>query len=143
MTFDPETDVAVLRVDRLDEAPLALDTDDLGRGTGGAVLGYPGGGSLTIGPAAVLQSYEAEGRDIYNHNLTTRDIYVLQARVRPGQLGRAVRDRPTAGSPASCSPARSATATSATRCEPASWWTTWRRRRPSRTPVSTGACAAD
>ena len=87
VTFDPETDVAVLRVDRLDEAPLALDTDDLGRGTGGAVLGYPGGGSLTIGPAAVLQSYEAEGRDIYNHNLTTRDIYVLQARVRPGSSG--------------------------------------------------------
>ena len=72
MTFDPETDVAVLRVDQLDEAPLALDTDGLSRGSGGVVLGYPGGGNLTIGPAAVLQSYEARGRDIYNHNLTTR-----------------------------------------------------------------------
>ena len=51
------------------------------------MLGYPGGGNLTIGPAAVLQSYQARGRDIYNHNLTTRDIYVLQASVRPGSSG--------------------------------------------------------
>ena len=87
VSFDPQTDVAVLRVAGLREPALPLATDEQARGTGGAVLGFPGGGSLKVGSAAVLQSAEAEGRDIYNQGLTTRAIYVLQATVRPGSSG--------------------------------------------------------
>lgn len=87
VSFDPATDVAVLRVAGLREPALTLATGEQSRGAAGVVLGFPGGGSLTAGPAAVLQAYQARGRDIYNQSLTTRDIYVLQAQVRPGSSG--------------------------------------------------------
>lgn len=85
--FDPNTDFAVLRTTDLAASPLPLASADVGRGTVGAVLGYPGGGPFTISSAAVLQRENALGRDIYDSNLTQRDIYVLQATVRPGNSG--------------------------------------------------------
>lgn len=87
VTFDPDTDLAVLRVDGLNAAPLPLATEVADRGLGGVTLGYPGGGPLTAGPAAVLRSVDAEGRDIYNLDLTRRSIYLLQADIRPGSSG--------------------------------------------------------
>ena len=51
--FDPDLDVALLHVDRLAAPPLAFAPKDPGRGAIGAALGYPGGGALTIVPAAV------------------------------------------------------------------------------------------
>jgi S1-C subfamily serine protease len=85
--FDSRVDIAVLRVGATPGPPLPLDPSDEGRGTQGAVLGYPGGGSLTFGPAAVRRELDAEGRDIYGRSVTTRDVYELQARVRPGNSG--------------------------------------------------------
>src|SRR5205814_9564386 len=57
------------------------------RGTNGAVIGYPGGGPERVEPAVVDGAVSAEGRDIYNSSLVTRQIFVLQARVRPGNSG--------------------------------------------------------
>lgn len=85
--FDPEMDIAVLRVTGLTAKPLALLRTEAPRGTTGAVLGYPGGGSFTYVPAALLQQTKAVGRDIYNQNVTTRDVYEVQADVRPGNSG--------------------------------------------------------
>src|SRR5207237_2344741 len=51
--FNPRMDVAILRVGTTPGKPLALDGGDVSRGTKGAVLGFPGGGRLTIGTAAV------------------------------------------------------------------------------------------
>ena len=89
VVFDPEVDIAVLRVTNLPTSakPLALERSDEPRGTGGAVLGYPGGGPFTAGPAALLTQIEATGRDIYNQNVTTRSVYEIQADVRPGNSG--------------------------------------------------------
>jgi S1-C subfamily serine protease len=83
--FDPEKDVAVLYVPEYRSAPLPFGPAD--RGTEGAVIGYPGGGAEQISPAVVDGKVPAEGRDIYNSNLITREIYVMQARVRPGNSG--------------------------------------------------------
>jgi len=58
-----------------------------GRGTQGAVIGYPGGGPEKTVPAVVDGSISATGRDIYNENLVTRQIFVLQASVHPGNSG--------------------------------------------------------
>jgi S1-C subfamily serine protease len=83
--FDPEKDVAVLYVSGFNEPGMSFGPAD--RGTQGAVIGYPGGQGEKVVPAVVDGQVTAEGRDIYNQNLVTRQIYVLQAEVRPGNSG--------------------------------------------------------
>ena len=83
--FDPEVDIAILRVPGYNGAGLPFAPAQ--RGTGGAVIGYPGGGQERVEAAVVDGSVDAEGRDIYSSNLVTREIYVLQSRVRPGNSG--------------------------------------------------------
>jgi S1-C subfamily serine protease len=85
--LDPHTDIAVLHVDDLEASPLDLATGVAPRGSGGAILGYPGGGPLDVAAGAVLQATEARGRDIYDAEPATRSIYVLQGQVRPGNSG--------------------------------------------------------
>lgn len=85
--FNPRMDVAILRVDVQPGPALSLDGSDVGRGTKGAVLGYPGGGPLTVGTAAVRRDLDASGRDIYGRSVVQRDVYELQATVRPGDSG--------------------------------------------------------
>jgi S1-C subfamily serine protease len=57
------------------------------RGTKGAVIGYPGGGQEKVSAAVVDGRITAEGRDIYNSKLVTRQIFVIEANVRPGNSG--------------------------------------------------------
>jgi S1-C subfamily serine protease len=83
--FDPERDVAVLYVPDFKSAPLVFGPAQ--RGTKGAVIGYPGGGPEQVSAAVVDGRIDAEGRDIYNANLVTRQIFVIQAKVRPGNSG--------------------------------------------------------
>lgn len=85
--FDPAMDLAVLRTTGLGGRALPLLGEDVARGQGGAVLGYPGGGTFTAGPAAVLRRFQAVGRDIYGRDLTRREVYQLQALVRQGNSG--------------------------------------------------------
>jgi S1-C subfamily serine protease len=85
--FDPRVDIAVLRVSTTPGSPLPIDQSEEGRGTQGAVLGFPGGGSLEFGPAAIRQELDAQGRDIYGKSVITREVYELQAIVRPGNSG--------------------------------------------------------
>jgi S1-C subfamily serine protease len=85
--FDPKLDIAVLRVGGLGEGPLPVRNALVDRGTGGAVLGYPGGGPFQAGSAAVMNEFRATGRDIYGEGLSTRRVYQLRATVRPGNSG--------------------------------------------------------
>lgn len=86
--FDPELDLAVLRVPGLTDPALKVDDGPLlGRGATGAILGYPGGGPFTYRSAGVMAAFEARGYDIYNRNQTTRSIYDLSAVVQPGNSG--------------------------------------------------------
>ncbi len=93
VVFDPELDVALLRVPGLPEAPLHVveptngDGGFVERGTTGAVLGYPEGGPFTYGPAGVEARFEATGLDIYGRSQTTRWVYQLSAKVLPGNSG--------------------------------------------------------
>ncbi|OLD92469.1 MAG: hypothetical protein AUG84_01285 [Chloroflexi bacterium 13_1_20CM_4_66_7] len=89
--FDPKTDVAILRVPGYHGPTLPFAHAD--RGTTGAVIGYPGGGPERVEPAVVDGAVTAEGRDIYNSNLVTRQIFVLQSHVRPGNSGGPLVDR--------------------------------------------------
>ncbi len=84
--FDPRRDVAILYAP--DYRAPAFTFGTAGRGATGAVIGYPGGGPETVAPAVVDGQIVAESRDIYNDPDTfTRGIYVIQARVRPGNSG--------------------------------------------------------
>jgi S1-C subfamily serine protease len=91
--FDPEVDVAVLRVPGIGLAPLTLLDADPARGTTGAVIGYPGGGGEQAVPAAVRGVETAQGRDIYGSGLVQRRIEVLAAHVIPGNSGGPAVDR--------------------------------------------------
>ena len=53
---------------------LRLAASDPDRGAVGAALGYPGGGALTVVPAAVTGSYRATGRDIYDAARVDREL---------------------------------------------------------------------
>ncbi|MEO9008218.1 MAG: MarP family serine protease [Candidatus Dormibacter sp.] len=84
--FDPRIDVAVLYAPDFRSTGLVFGSAS--RGTEGAVIGYPGGASETVAPAVVDGKVLVESRDIYNDPSTfTREIYVMQARVRPGNSG--------------------------------------------------------
>jgi S1-C subfamily serine protease len=85
--FDPQTDLAVLHVATPAGQPLPLLSSRVGRGTGGATLGYPGGGDLTVERAAVRRPIDAVGRDIYGSSEVEREVYELQAKVEPGDSG--------------------------------------------------------
>jgi S1-C subfamily serine protease len=90
--FDPNRDLAILRVGGANLAPLEARAD-VPNGTEGAVIGYPGGGDEKIVGARVVATTSAVGRDIYSRNLAKREIFVLRATVRKGDSGGPVVDR--------------------------------------------------
>ena len=84
--FDPERDLAVLAAPGLPAAPLTPGPE-LGRGDGGVVAGFPLDGPYRLDAARVREVVRARGADIYGQSGTTREVYSLYARVRPGNSG--------------------------------------------------------
>lgn len=84
--FDPIDDLAVIAVDRLGVPPLAI-VDPVAAGTAGVVQGYPLGGPFTNTPAHVLSIGIVPVPDIHDSSVAPREIYALQADVRPGNSG--------------------------------------------------------
>ena len=87
VVFDPKLDIAILHVETPIAHVLSLEGTDVSRGEGGVVLGYPGGGPFIYRRAAVRRDLDAVGRDIYGRSDVERDVYELQAIVRPGNSG--------------------------------------------------------
>jgi S1-C subfamily serine protease len=85
--FDPDFDLAVLRTSAPLGPILKIDPNAVPRGTQAAILGYPEDGPLTVGSAGITAEITAVGRDIYNQGVVTRDVYALEANVRPGNSG--------------------------------------------------------
>jgi S1-C subfamily serine protease len=85
--FDPNLDFAVLRVSNLAGLPLDFRSAAVNHGTKGGVLGYPEGGAFAAESAAVLEEFTAVGRNIYNQGQTTRDVYMVESTVVPGNSG--------------------------------------------------------
>jgi S1-C subfamily serine protease len=85
--FDPALDVAVVYAPVLGVAPLGLADAAPSRGERMAAIGFTGGGSQRVVPAAVSRSLEALGRDIYGRSTVTRPVLELRAEVAPGDSG--------------------------------------------------------
>lgn len=85
--FDPDLDLAVLRVSNLAGKPLKINATEQSAGTSGVVLGYPAGGDFNAQAASILDRFIAVGRNIYGQGQTTREVYSLQAHVIPGNSG--------------------------------------------------------
>jgi S1-C subfamily serine protease len=83
--FDPARDFALLSVPDLTSSGLGFAPAS--RGTDGAVIGYPGGGQERIEPAVIDGAVPADGRDIYSNRPVRRQVFVIQAKVRPGNSG--------------------------------------------------------
>ncbi|EMF55535.1 MarP family serine protease [Streptomyces bottropensis] len=84
--FDSDKDVAVLYVPGL-KAPLLRFDDSAERGDASVVAGYPEDGGLDLQAATVASRIDATGRNIYNTDSVTRDIYSIRSTVRPGNSG--------------------------------------------------------
>jgi S1-C subfamily serine protease len=85
VAFDPDRDLAVLRVRNL--RLFVLPGADGDEGTTGAVFGHPGGGPVRIAPARIAETVNAAGTDIYRTGRTSRRVHVLAANLAPGDSG--------------------------------------------------------
>lgn len=85
--FNPRLDLAILRTNAPLGPTLDLNLHYVNRGTQSAIVGYPENGPLTVTPAGIAGNLMATGPDIYNSGSTTRDIYQLDATVKPGNSG--------------------------------------------------------
>jgi S1-C subfamily serine protease len=94
VVFDPNRDLAVLRVNGLGEDPLPIGTPDVG--DEGAVFGHPRGqDQLAVIPARVESKVNAQGLDLYGDRPIRREVLILAAALEPGDSGGALVD--TAG----------------------------------------------
>jgi len=84
--FDPIDDLAVIAVDDLDAAVLPF-SPTLTAGDAAVVQGFPYGGPFTMVSAGVESVGTANVPDVYDSSWNPREIYALQATVRPGNSG--------------------------------------------------------
>ncbi|MBW1596108.1 MarP family serine protease [Streptomyces sp. JJ38] len=84
--FDPDIDIAVLRVPEL-TAPALEFTAEGSRGDPAVVAGYPENGGLDLRAATVAGEVTARGQDIYGGSVVTREVFPLRGTVRPGNSG--------------------------------------------------------
>ncbi|WP_338886972.1 acid resistance serine protease MarP [Rhodococcus sovatensis] len=85
--FDPEEDVAILRVPGLQAPVLNFAGSPAVSGESAIVLGYPGGGPYTASPARVRETLNLSGPDIYRTGTVEREVYTVRGTVRQGNSG--------------------------------------------------------
>lgn len=85
--FDPDLDIAILRVEKLVGKPLPLEAEKAADGTPTAVLGYPAGAGFTAGAGVILETFVAQGRNIYNQGDTEREVYSVKTDIQQGNSG--------------------------------------------------------
>ncbi|GLY91514.1 trypsin-like peptidase domain-containing protein [Actinoallomurus iriomotensis] len=86
MIFDPERDLAVLRVPGLTAPALRLQ-ENARVGDVGVILGYPRNGGLREIPARIQQVSIAKGPDIYGRHMASRQVFALYGGITRGMSG--------------------------------------------------------
>jgi uncharacterized membrane protein required for colicin V production len=87
VSYDPNTDVAVLKVPQLRAPVLQLSPAPAATGSDALVLGYPLDGPYTASAARVRDRIRLRGPDIYNGATVVRNVYTVRAVVRSGNSG--------------------------------------------------------
>ena len=86
IAFDPNNDVAVLRVPSLDRPALRF-AREVKPTEPGAVLGFPLNGPFTIIPARIAQTTNVIANDAYGRRRIPRKVTAFRADVQPGNSG--------------------------------------------------------
>jgi S1-C subfamily serine protease len=84
--FDARNDLAILRVDGLDERPLAL-ADEFDSGTSAAILGFPLNGPFDVRPGRLGPTRRVSSSDAYGDGPVERTMTALRGLVRSGNSG--------------------------------------------------------
>jgi hypothetical protein len=87
VAIDAAADLALLYVPGATAPALQLNPAAPGRGTTAAVVGYPGGGDLTVTAAAVTATYEVPGPNIYGEGQFSRSVVEMRSDIRRGNSG--------------------------------------------------------
>lgn len=85
--FDPEVDIAVLAVPRLESKPLTISARAGKAGDSTIVLGYPLDGPYTATAGRIRNEITLQGPDIYDARTVRRDVFTVRAQVRSGNSG--------------------------------------------------------
>jgi S1-C subfamily serine protease len=85
--YNPQVDVAVLRVPGLKARALEFESEPQKSGADAIVLGYPLDGPFKVTPGRIRQEINLKGPDIYDSGEVTRDVYTVRATVRSGNSG--------------------------------------------------------
>ncbi|HEV7975814.1 MarP family serine protease [Amycolatopsis sp.] len=85
--FNPDVDIAVLAVPRLQAKPLPLSDVEAQAGDSAIVLGYPLDGPYTATPARLRGRINLRGPDIYASKTVQRDVFTVRAAIRSGNSG--------------------------------------------------------
>jgi len=86
LLFDPNLDLAILKVPHLNVPPLTLRNTLVNNGTQSVLLGYPNG-NYTVAPAVVLGETQLETTGIYGIGTVIRAVYELSGNIGPGSSG--------------------------------------------------------
>ncbi|MBY8875449.1 MarP family serine protease [Micromonospora sp. PLK6-60] len=87
VVYDPDRDLAVLRVPGLPGPSLRFAAGQAGVGADAIVLGFPLDGPYDARPARIRDVDRITGPDIYASGDVTREIYTIRALVRSGNSG--------------------------------------------------------
>jgi S1-C subfamily serine protease len=86
IAFDPNDDVAVLRVAELGLPPLSLQPNPPA-GRAGAILGYPENGPFTVRPGRIGRTQSVLTQNAYGQGPVSRLLTPLRGVVQPGNSG--------------------------------------------------------
>lgn len=85
--YDPDVDIAVLRVDHLGIDPLPWGQEPLQLGDDAVVMGHPLSGPFEAAPARIRGRLNISGPDIYAKGRVDREAYVIRGEIRQGNSG--------------------------------------------------------
>jgi uncharacterized membrane protein required for colicin V production len=85
--YDPENDLAVLRVPSQSATPYSFTSGLPADNTKIQVIGFPLDGTRTRAVGYVEGELEGQGRDIYNQKVIAKKVIALEVNINPGNSG--------------------------------------------------------